>query len=188
MNGKNRAAVCLFILICVSGAGLFWSIISYLDESWRVYVLCVFALLFSIYLLYETRTLILFIRATRYRGSQKTATDCVSALVLLNENSVGIKSWDIRGKTGIIIGRGAVNPDIFVDLTDTEYFSLISDYHAAMNYTHKGWMLSDIGSKNGTALRRAKSDRKLLLAPCEPVPVCIGDTIYIAEETVLAVK
>jgi pSer/pThr/pTyr-binding forkhead associated (FHA) protein len=135
------------------------------------------------------RTLFAFVRAAKYESSYRSADkDAATALVLLNEDNIGIRSWDLRNQTGLVIGRRHDEADVDVDLTGTEYFSLISDCHAVLNYTDKGWLLSDAGSTNGTALARAGSGQKLLLAPGEPVPIRPGDTIYIADETALKVQ
>ena len=96
-----------------------------------------------------------------------------------------MKSWDLRGRIGLVVGRGA---EADVDLSDSEYFSLISEEHAVLNYAAGDWHIADAGSRNGTALSRGASGRKLLLAPGEPVPIRPGDTVYIAEETILAVR
>jgi pSer/pThr/pTyr-binding forkhead associated (FHA) protein len=111
-----------------------------------------------------------------------------SALVLLDENAAEIKSWDLHGRTGLVIGRGGADAKVDIDLSGTEYYPLISAEHAVLNYAEGCWLLADAGSKNGTALSRGKSEQKLLLASGEPVPIKPGDRIYIAEETILAVR
>jgi len=189
MNGRKKlAAVCLFILISIAATAFAAAVRSSVAAPWRGVLLWGLAVVMLAYLLVEARTLALFIRAAGHEGLRKTTKEAATALVLLNEDNEGVKTWDLRNKTGLVIGRSQDAADVDVDLMDTEYFSLISDYHAVLNFTDNGWMLADAGSKNGTALSRAGSRQRLLLVPGEPAPIKPGDTIFIAEETALAVK
>jgi pSer/pThr/pTyr-binding forkhead associated (FHA) protein len=186
---KIIAAVCLFLLICVTASTFAILLSTHGKAPWRDYALWATGAVMAAYLVYEARTLVRFTRAAKKSTAMNSKTDgAVTALILLNEKKVGIKTWDLRNQTGLIIGRSHDEADVDIDLTDTEYFSLISDYHAVLNYTGQGWFLSDAGSKNGTAITRAGSNQKLLLVPGEPVPLRQGDTIYIAEETAISVN
>ena len=187
-NGKPAAALVLGILILIIAAVLAVLLNVYADVSWRRYTLWALAAIIVAWLFYELRTIVRYTRATKDSGSSKQHKSKVSALVLMNENADGIRSWDLRDRTGLVIGRALDGSEVDVDLSGAEYFSFISNQHAVLNFTGKGWMLTDAGSQNGTALMRRGSRQKLLLAPGEPIPIQPGDTIYIAEETVLAVK
>ena len=187
MNGKKSAAISIFILICVATAVFAWSVRQYIESPWRDYLLWSAAIIIIVYFILDLRVFILFMRTAQYEGASRRRNDIAESLVLLNEDNDGVRAWDLRNQTGMVIGRSHDESDVDIDLSETEYFSLISSQHAVLNYTNMGWVLSDAGSKNGTTLQRAGSGQKLLLAPGEPVPIRPGDTIYIAEETVLAV-
>ena len=187
-QGKPAAAIVLCILI-LSAAAIFGKLVTlYAAAGWQPWVLGILAGLMLLYLGYEINTLLRWIRASDDTDTNSRPSQTASALVLLNEDATGIRSWDLQAQTGLVIGRGHDGADVDIDLSDTEYFSLISNYHAVLNYTIKGWMLADVGSRNGTSLLRAGAQQKMLLEPGEPLPILPGDMIYIAGETALAVK
>jgi len=184
-NKKPTAALVLGLLILTTAMILAGLLQRHADEGWRPFALWTLGLVILVWLLVEVRTVIRVAGATRDSEPHKDSR--ASMLVLMNEDGAGIRSWDLRNKTGLVIGRSYDGADVDVDLSGTEYFSFISNHHAVLNFTEKGWYLADAGSKNGTSLLRSGSRQKLLLAPGEPVPIRIGDTIYISEETELAV-
>jgi len=185
--GKKIVILILFVLILVTAAVLAKNIYRYADPPWSIYGLYILGAAIFIYVLLELRNLSYLIKTSK-KNARKTSKKIASMLVLLNENSAEIKTWDLRDYTGLVIGRSLDEADVDVDLSDTEYFSLISSEHAVLNYTNEGWQLMDAGSKNGTSLQRKGSKKKLQLSPGEPLPIQPGDKIYLAEETVLAVK
>ena len=187
-NGKPAAALLLGVLILISAALFANMVYRYADESWRHYALWAVAIVVFIWLLIELRNIVHYVRASRNTDTDRPPENNASTLVLMNEDIAGIQTWDLRNKVGLVIGRSHDDADVDVDLSHTEYFSIISNYHAVLNFTNKGWMLADAGSQNGTALLRQGWRQKLLLTPGEPVPIQPGDTIYIAEETVLSVR
>jgi len=185
---KPRIALVLDILIIITFIVLAVLVRNYADDGWRdiaLFTLLIVASLFSISKIIE---LVRYVKTTDETGLYKPVQNEVSALVLINEETQEIKTWDLRGKTGLVIGRGDGDCEVDIDLSETEYFSLISNQHAALNYTGKGWMLTDAGSQNGTSIIRRGAAQNLLITPGAPVPIRIGDTICIAEETRLAVK
>lgn len=187
-SGKPVAAIVLGVFIIATSIVFAALLRRYADEGWRSYALWGLAIVIMVWLCLEIGSIVRYIRAVRAEGSYKTLHSEVSAVVLMNEEFNGIQSWDLRNRTGLVIGRSNDDSDVDIDLSDTEYFSLISNEHAVLNYTDTGWMLTDAGSQNGTALLRSEAPQKLLLAPGEPVPIRIGDTIYIAGETMLMVR
>ena len=183
---KPTAAIALDILILITAfilARLLWI---YADESRRPFALWMLGIVMLGWLVYEARMMIRVFNTPRDTDTPRDTQ--VSGLVLLNEDGTGIKSWDLRDKTGLVIGRSQDAADVDVDLSGTEYFSLISDLHAVLNITEKGWLLADAGSQNGTALIHEGSNQRLQLAPGEPVPIRQGDTICIAGETKIKVS
>jgi hypothetical protein len=188
MNGKRlngAAAIFLFALIVVWAGHFIYMLHAYAGESWWIYALIAVAVIMAAYLLWEIFNLYRYLSARDARQSKRKHA-AVSALVLKNENAEGIRYWDLRNKTGVVIGRSRGDELVDVDLSATEYAAAISDSHAVLNYTSGGWTLTDAGSRNGTAL--TTKGGKLILTPNDPVPIHPGDVIYIAEETALAVE
>jgi hypothetical protein len=187
-GNKRIAGICtLFVLTLASAAVCAWAVTRYVGESRGRYALYAIGLAALIYIIIEAVNSARFIKhkAKKVGGSRESAA---AALVLMNENAEEVGFWDLRGRAGLVIGRGGddIQPDI--DLSGTEYFSAVSAEHAVLNYASGNWYLADVGSKNGTALSRGESGQKMLLAPGDPVPIRPGDTIYIAEETILSVR
>ncbi|MDR2354803.1 MAG: FHA domain-containing protein [Clostridiales Family XIII bacterium] len=177
----------LFIAIVIVSCLCARLVYIYADAAWRSYALCGLAGVVTLYVVYEIRGFVRFSRSAAGEN-RKTVHEEASALLLINEEADAIKSWDLRNRTGLLIGRSTGGADADIDLSDTAYFSLIGDEHAVLNHTSRGWLLADVGSRNGTALLRAGSDKRMILTPGEPIPIRPGDTIFIAGETALAVR
>ena len=68
-----------------------------------------------------------------YRGEIINLEDdrSISEIILLNEENKEIKSWDIMGKTSLLIGRekGAVD----IDLSDSLFAGMVEENHAILN-------------------------------------------------------
>jgi hypothetical protein len=186
-NGKDALVYALPILIIAAAAVCARATYLYAEDPWRPYALWCIALATLLYVIFEALNLTRFIRG-RSKTGDSSQRQSATTLVLLSEDGTDVRFWDLRDRIGLVIGRSADGADADIDLSDTEYFSLISSQHAVLNYTNRGWYLADAGSKNGTALSRGASGQKLLLAPGEPVPISPGDTIYLAEATMLAVR
>lgn len=104
---------------------------------------------------------------------------------LLNERMEVLKEWDIRGKTGILIGRIDGETSDEIDLSDTADAALISKEHAVLNYANGIWYVEDLDSKNGTGIRKAGSSEILWLTDPIPYRLEAGDILYIAESPIL---
>ncbi|MCL2767085.1 MAG: FHA domain-containing protein [Peptococcaceae bacterium] len=185
---KERAIIILLILIVIVAAVLAWLIWIYMPVGGiRFLALFVLSAVLIYYLNFEIKHL-----ADYYKTSDITPHPVISQeaslLVLLAEDASQVKSWDISNRVGLVIGRSHEDAVVDIDLSGTEYFSLISNEHAVLNFIDKGWLLTDVGSKNGTSLIRDGSENKLLLTPGEPVPIKPGDIILLAEETRLAIR
>jgi hypothetical protein len=186
-NKRLAAISMLFALILIAAAVCAVAVNRYAGESRRSYALCAIGLVVLIYVVVEAVSLARFIKS-RAQKKDDNRESAATALALLNENAEEVKFWDLRGLAGLVIGRGGENIDVDVDLSDTEYFSAISAEHAVLNYVSGAWYLADAGSRNGTALSRGEAGQNMLLAPGDPVPIRSGDRIYIADETILAVR
>ncbi len=114
----------------------------------------------------------------RYSGIEK--------LILIDEEGANIKFWDIGGKTSLLIGKNSKDNEVDIDLHDTEYASLISRQHAVMNYAGDTWYVEDIGSINGSGIKRINESSKFKFEKNKPYKVNSGDIIYVANTKLLA--
>lgn len=124
------------------------------------------------------------------RGSEKeyqrtpTHSLKVGQLVLLDERDKPLKSWDLSGRTALIIGKKNEQEDVDVDLTECEYGTFIDDLHGVLNYSLDSWYLEDLGSKNGIKIKKVEDGGcyKVTNRPCK---VSAGDVIYVANTRLL---
>lgn len=107
----------------------------------------------------------------------------ITHLILKNESGYDIRTWVIGKQNSLIIGKTS-RIRVDVDLTSTAYSSLISKQHAILNRTDSGWYLEDLGSRNGTGVKRYSDNRKIKIGNA-PVKVQSGDIIYIATTAIL---
>jgi hypothetical protein len=114
-------------------------------------------------------------------GSDSLKTD---QLVLLDERDKPLKSWDLAGRTALIIGKKNDNEDVDVDLTECEYNTFIDELHGVLNYCLDSWYLEDLGSKNGIKIKKVEDGGcyKVTNRPCK---VSAGDVIYVANTRLL---
>jgi hypothetical protein len=111
--------------------------------------------------------------------------DGIKKLILKNEEGRNVKIWDIEDKTALLIGKSGKDNEVDIDLTESEYATLISKQHAVMNYTSDSWYIEDIGSTNGSGIKRINENRKVMIEPGKPYKINVGDTIYIANTKIL---
>lgn len=108
----------------------------------------------------------------------------VRELMLLDEYDKPLKSWDLAGKTALIIGKKNEDEDVDVDLEDCEYSTFIDGQHAVLNYCLDSWYLEDLGSKNGVKIRKVE-DGGCYQVTNRPCRLSAGDVIYIANTRLL---
>lgn len=106
-------------------------------------------------------------------------------LILLNEEEKPIKSWDLTGKTAMVIGRKNKDEDVDINLNDCEYSALINIQHAVLNYCLDGWYLEDLNSKNGIRIKKIEDGICYQVTQNRPCRISSGDVIYIAKTKLL---
>ncbi|HOV27079.1 MAG TPA: FHA domain-containing protein [Pseudobacteroides sp.] len=104
----------------------------------------------------------------------------ITKVILVDDDGVSIKTWNIKGKVSLLIGKNSNENEVDIDLSDTTYSSLVSRQHAVMNFAKDNWYIEDIGSSNGTGLKKENDDFKLKLEAGKQYELSVGDTLYIA--------
>lgn len=113
-----------------------------------------------------------------------TKTD-IRKLVLLNDRGVEVEEWEIDEQTSLLIGKSSASNQADIDLSGTEYESLINYEHAVLNCVSGVWYIEDIDSVNGVGIKKAHKRVKNRLKHENPYPIGNGDTIYIANTRIL---
>ncbi len=108
----------------------------------------------------------------------------LSTINLLNEQGNVIKSWDLYGKTSLIIGKDRKNQYndvtlVDINLNDCAYATLIDVEHAVLNYSNGCWYIEDLHSKNGISIKKQMENKKYKLSPEQPYKLEKGDIIYL---------
>jgi len=105
----------------------------------------------------------------------------VRQLVLLNEDDKELTSWDLFGRTSLVIGRDVGENQVDINLDDATYAGFIAKEHAVLNYAGDHWYIEDLHSENGVKVQKRGDDRKYKLATNKPCRLDIGDVVYIAQ-------
>lgn len=110
--------------------------------------------------------------------------DRLQKLILLDEQGKPIKSWDLQGRTALIIGKAGQGQELDVDLSDCEYSSFIDFQHAVLNFCLDQWYVEDLESHNGVKVKKIEDGEcyRVLHRPCR---ISAGDIIYIASTKLL---
>ncbi|MDE6357457.1 MAG: FHA domain-containing protein, partial [Eubacteriales bacterium] len=108
----------------------------------------------------------------------------ISKINLLNEQGNSIKSWDLYGKTSLIIGKDRKNQYndvtlVDINLNDCAYATLIDVEHAVLNYSNGCWYIEDLDSKNGVSIKKLTENKKYKLSKDQPYKLEKGDSIYL---------
>lgn len=123
----------------------------------------------------------------KYESEERQeATDtAISKFVLVNDEGEAIKEWLIKEETSLLIGKNSGHVEVDIDLSDTEYASLINYEHAVLNRVLDNWYIEDIDLIYSIGIKRANKHSKTKLDPGCPSQLFVGDTIYIANTMIL---
>lgn len=119
-----------------------------------------------------------------YKTSWNYEDTKAGQLVLLDEHDKPVRSWDLAGKTALILGKKNDREEVDVDLTECEYSTFINDQHAVLNFCLDSWYLEDLGSQNGVKIKKVE-DGGCYQVTNRPCRVSAGDVIYLASTRLL---
>lgn len=142
------------------------------------------AFIFTIIFLLITLIVLILLKKKRIWsfGMDNTA---LTKIILKDDDGKYIKTWELNSSISLIIGKKTKNNEIDIDLSDTVYASLISREHAVLNFTGKQWYFEDIGSSNGSGIKRKSEGKKFKVEEGQAYRLYTGDTIYIANTQLL---
>lgn len=148
------------------------------------YIFAILILLFviiNIYLLYKRIQL----KPKKQNANQKHLKLHIGTLVLLNDEMKPVKEWNLRGKSGLLIGRMEAEEPDEINLCDVAAAALIDKEHALLNYTHGNWYIEDLDTKNGTGIQKGGKGEILWLIDQTPYQIQQNDILYIADTALL---
>jgi len=109
----------------------------------------------------------------------------VREIILIDEFGERIKGWDIVGETSMLIGKNTRHNKVDIDLSGSDYASLISSQHAVLNCVNGEWYVEDADSSNGTGIRSAAQNKSNKIEIGRPYQIGPGDVLYIANTRLL---
>ena len=103
----------------------------------------------------------------------------ITEAVLLGEEDNALATWQLYGKTSVVIGRDVGENQVDINLAGSTGAATIDVEHAVLNYTAGKWYVEDLGSKNGVGVQKRADGRRYSLAHDKPCGLEPGDIIYI---------
>lgn len=120
------------------------------------------------------------IKITSYVMTNGKKEPGITTLILIDGKGSYSTEWEIQGKKSLLIGKNTRNSEVDIDLSNTEYSSLISKQHAILNFAANNWFIEDIDSCNGVGIKKTDEVSKKKLEKDTPYKLDSGDIIYIA--------
>lgn len=174
MKNKKRIDLSIIILCALI---IFIAMYGIGDNDMSMLIIFVAAFALSIFLFLYLRN------ASEDRAMRTDDPEFVDAsileLLLLNEEGKPVASWEMYGKSSMVIGRDIKENHVDINLSQSVYASMIDIEHAVLNYSAGNWYIEDLGSKNGIILQKFSDGRKYKLAADQPCKLDKGDTIII---------
>lgn len=110
----------------------------------------------------------------------------VTEAVLLDDDAERpIRTWELKGKISLLIGKDGKDHPVDIDLNDTEYSALVDEQHATLNYVSGDWYVEDLYSKNGLRIRKREDGACYKIAKDKPCKVVKGDILLVANTKLL---
>ncbi|MCI9102083.1 MAG: FHA domain-containing protein [Lachnospiraceae bacterium] len=156
-------------------------VLLYPDQvTWRNLVLifaCILAVLFLLLAVMDKEDRNQYMEQSGYSSLGKD--EPIAEIVLLNEEDKPLMSWDIYGKTAMVIGRDVKENQVDIDLGQSPYASMVDIEHAVLNYSAGSWYVEDLGSSNGISVKKVSDGRVYKLSRDTACRLERGDCLYI---------
>jgi hypothetical protein len=106
-------------------------------------------------------------------------THLITEIILMSEEDTELMSWDLYGKTALVIGRDIKENQVDIDLGKSPYASMVDIEHAVLNYSSGNWYVEDLGSSNGLRIKKAGDGKTYKLSSDTPCLLERGDCLYV---------
>lgn len=102
----------------------------------------------------------------------------IKELILKDDENYDIKSFELKEKVSMLIGKKSENNFVDIDFDNHEYSYLVSRVHGILNKVGNNWFYEDLNSKNGSGIEK-NNGKKEKIVPNTPYKIEIGDYLYI---------
>ena len=175
---KKRVLDLIIVCFCMAVIGI---VLLYPDQvTWRNPILilaCILAVLFLLLAVRDKEDRNQYMEQPGYGSPGKDGL--ITEIVLLNEEDKPLMSWDIYGKTAMVIGRDVRENQVDIDLGQSPYASMVDIEHAVLNYSAGSWYVEDLGSSNGISVKKVSDGRVYKLSMDTACRLERGDCLYI---------
>lgn len=175
---KKRVLDLIIVCLCLAVIGI---VLLYPDQiAWREPILISAGALTILFLLMVVRD-----KGNRQGVTERTdlnqpgEKELITEIVLLSEEDKPLMTWDLYGKTAMVIGRDVKENQVDIDLGKSAYASMVDIEHAVLNYSAGNWYVEDLGSANGISVKKAGDGRVYKLSEDTPCRLERGDCLYI---------
>jgi len=118
-------------------------------------------------------------RALKGRNVHRGIFKRIDKVVLLNNNGEDIFSWELYGKTSVVIGKDLGENRVDIDLSKNPYAAMIDVEHAVLNYAEGNWYVEDLDSRNGISIQKVGQKKSYKLSATQPCKLDLGDIIFV---------
>lgn len=113
----------------------------------------------------------------RYKKTR--SAKMIDKIILLNKNGDEVSSWDLYGKTSVVIGKDFGENRVDIDLSKNPYAAMIDIEHAVLNYAEGNWYVEDLDSRNGISIQKTGQSKSYKLSATQPCRLDLGDIIFV---------
>lgn len=175
---KNRRIDLLIVCFCLAVMGI---VLAYPEDIRGETIILVLALVCAV--------IFLFLAVRDKDGKQESFgqmnrsipsdSELITEIVLLSEEDTELLTWDLYGKTAMVIGRDVKENQVDIDLGRSPYASMVEIEHAVLNFSGGNWYVEDLGSSNGISVKKEEDGRTYKLSSDTPCRLERGDCLYI---------
>ena len=169
---------------------LFISVIYFLMTGLKLYTIVLFIFMIEVYLIFKFNNLTKEINRNidnrfdfekSVREKQKRMLiqkkNNINNLIIKDENGYDLEKIKID-KNSYIIGKKNKQNNVDIDLNSYKNSEMISRVHFSITKNENDWLITDLGSKNGTSLIKVDK-RKIKLKEFIAEKLVVGDIIEI---------
>lgn len=103
----------------------------------------------------------------------------IDRIILLNKNGGTVSTWELYGKTSVVIGKDIGENHVDIDLSKNPYAAMIDVEHAVLNYAEGNWYVEDLDSRNGVSIKKLGQKKSYKLSSTQPCKLDYGDVIFV---------
>ena len=110
-----------------------------------------------------------------------TVVSNISKIVLITRDGERDREWYLDGLFSLLVGKNTTTQEADIDLSENHFSEYIATTHATLNFSEGFWYIEDLGSVNGTGIKKKDEEYALKMKPHVAYKLDVGDIIYISK-------